>query len=57
MRVLFVSIFLTGCGAQQVIVSSQFPQPVVDPLPLTVGVHFSDEFKSHTFVDDPESKT
>jgi hypothetical protein len=57
MTVLLVSFFITGCGAQQVIVNSQFPQPVVDPLPLTVGVHFSDEFKSHTFVDDPESKT
>src|SRR5210317_478158 len=55
--VLSLSLLLSACGANQVVVQSQFPTPVLDPLPVKVGVFFSEEFKTHTFVDDPEEKT
>lgn len=50
-------LFLSACGANQVIVDSQFPQPALDPIPITLGVYFSEEFKTHTFVDEPEAET
>ena len=55
--VLSLTLLLSACGANQVVVQSQFPKPVLDPLPVKVGVFFSEEFKTHTFVDDPEEKT
>lgn len=54
---LCLALLMSGCGANQVVVQSQFPTPVLDPLPAKVGVFFSEEFKTHTFVDDPEEKT
>lgn len=54
---LSLAALLSACGANQVVVQSQFPKPVLDPLPVKVGVFFSEEFKTHTFVDDPEEKT
>ena len=50
-------LWLSACGNNQVIVDSQFPQPTLDPIPVTLGVYFSEEFKTHTFVDEPEEKT
>ena len=50
-------LFLSACGANQVIVDSQFPQPTLDPIPTTLGVYFSEDFKTHTFVDEPEAET
>lgn len=50
-------LLLSACGANQVIVESQFPQPTLEPIPVTLGVYFSEEFKTHTFVDDPENDT
>ncbi|MDG0978528.1 MAG: hypothetical protein P8O79_02270 [Halieaceae bacterium] len=50
-------LLLSACGANQVIVDSQFPQPALDPIPVTMGVYFSEDFKTHTFVDKPEAET
>jgi len=55
--VLSLSLLLSACGANQVVVQSQFPKPVLDPLPVKVGVFLSEEFKTHTFVDDPAERT
>ena len=50
-------MLLSACGANQVIVDSQFPKPTLDPIPVTLGVYFSEDFKTHTFVDNPEAET
>ena len=50
-------LFLSACGANQVIVDSQFPQPALDPIPMTLGVYFSEDFKTHIFVDEPKAET
>ena len=44
---LGVSLILTACGAREVVVQGNFPKPLMDPLPLTVGVIYTDEFAQH----------
>ena len=43
---------LAGCGANEVVVKGQFPQPVLDKLPITLGVYYDPEFRNHEFFDE-----
>jgi hypothetical protein len=43
---------LTGCGGSQVIVESTFPRPVVDPLPISMGVVIPDELYNFIYTED-----
>lgn len=44
---LFV-LLITGCGTTAVeVTGGEFPRPIVPSLPLTLGVHFSDTFRSY----------
>lgn len=45
------ALLLAGCGANEVIVQGEFPKPVMNKLPLTLGVYYSPEFREHTFHD------
>lgn len=45
-------LFTTAC-TQSVEVASAFPEPVIEPLPLTVGLRYSDELKEFVHVEDP----
>jgi hypothetical protein len=44
-------LFLSACGANEVIVEGEFPKPVMTPLPLTIGVWYPEEFRNHEFTD------
>jgi hypothetical protein len=39
---------LVGCG--------NFPPPLIEPLPLTLGVWFGDDFSKHEFFDEAKGK-
>lgn len=39
---------VVGCASTDVVVDSDFPTPLVDPLPVKVGVYFDDEL--HDFI-------
>ena len=44
---LFTIALLTGCaGADVAVQSTRLPVPVVDPLPVSIGIHLSDELKT-----------
>jgi hypothetical protein len=43
---------LSGCGSTQVIVESNFPVPLVDPLPLRMGVLIPDELYNFIYTED-----
>lgn len=43
--------FLSACGAREVVVRGNFPEPLMDPIPITVGVVFPDAFKQHEIFD------
>ncbi len=53
-RTLFITALfctLVGCGPTKVVVQGHFPAPLIEPLPLTLGVWFSEDFTGHEFFD------
>ena len=49
---LFFLLVLAACTSREVIVEGTFPTPLVDPVPVSVGVLLTQEFKEHELVDD-----
>ena len=43
---------LVGCGPATVVVQGNFPPPLIEPLPLTLGVWYGDDFARHEFFDE-----
>ncbi len=49
-------MFITGC-ARSVTVLSDFPEPVVEPLPLAIGIRYPAELAEYVHVEDPMMDT
>ncbi|MDX1733187.1 MAG: hypothetical protein R3228_02435 [Halioglobus sp.] len=47
---------LSACGTSTVQVEGDFPAPVMEPLPITIGVWMADEFRNHEFFDEAKTK-
>jgi hypothetical protein len=43
---------LAGCGDVEVAAESQMPTPLIEPLPVTVGVHFSEDFSKYQHAEE-----
>ena len=43
---------LSGCGDVQVGTDVELPKPLVDQLPMTVGVYYSDEFRKYEHAEE-----
>lgn len=43
---------LAACSTREVVVEGKFPTPVVDPVPISVGVLFTKDFREHVLFDD-----
>jgi hypothetical protein len=43
---------LAGCGGSQVIVESSFPTPLIDPLPVSMGIIIPDELYNFIYTED-----
>lgn len=54
---LALLVLLAGCGPAHVVVQGNFPPPLIEPLPLTIGVWYSDAFSKHEFFDEAKSRT
>jgi len=50
-----LTALFAGC-ANQVVVKGNFPEPVLDKIPLTIGVYYDPEFRSHEFFDEAKSR-
>lgn len=44
--------WLAGCGSSQVIVEATFPTPLVEPLPISMGVIIPDELYNFIYTED-----
>jgi len=42
-----LAVGLAGCGTVEVAPQSQLPPPLIDQVPATVGVHYSEEFRRY----------
>jgi hypothetical protein len=43
---------LAGCGGSQVIVESTFPTPLIEPLPISMGIIIPDELYNFIYTED-----
>src|SRR5215207_2374540 len=43
---------LAGCGGSQVIVESSFPTPLIEPLPVSMGIIIPDELYNFIYTED-----
>jgi len=50
-------LLLAGCGPAQVVVKGNFPPPLMEPLPLTLGVWYGEDFAQHEFFDEAKSRS
>lgn len=46
-----LALALAGCGDVEVGTDVEFPKPLVDELPMTVGVYYSEEFTKYTHAE------
>lgn len=53
---ILVIALVSACSTKEVIVEGTFPAPLVDPVPVTVGILFTDDFRNHELVDDASGR-
>lgn len=58
LRLLGVALFtlLAGCGPAEVVVQGKFPTPLMQKLPLTLGVWYDEDFAHHEFFEEAKTK-
>ena len=57
LAVAALALLLAACGPSEVTVKGRFPPPLVEPLPLTLGVWYDTDFREHQFSDAGDDKT
>ncbi|WP_461424927.1 hypothetical protein [Gymnodinialimonas sp.] len=55
LSVLLLGIALAACGPAHVQVEGEFPTPLIEPLPLKLGLWYADEFRNHEFHDEAKA--
>jgi hypothetical protein len=53
---LGLTLLIVGCSTKQVIVEGNFPEPLLDPLPITMGVIYPPAFAQHEFFDEAKGR-
>ena len=53
---LLILAALAGCGPTKVVVEGNFPQPLIEPLPLVMGVWYDESFANHEFFDEAKTR-
>ncbi len=49
-------LLAVGCS-NSLVVEGQFPGPMIDKLPLTLGVHYEDEFRQYVYEEKSDDRT
>jgi hypothetical protein len=50
-------VLISACGTKEVIVQGNFPDPLMNKIPLTLGVWYGDDFRNHEFFDEAKNKS
>jgi hypothetical protein len=53
---LLALALLAGCGPSEVAVQGRFPAPLMQKLPLQLGVWYDEEFSHHEFFDEAKGR-
>ncbi len=51
-----LTLLLVGCGPTKVVVEGEFPDALLEPMPLTIGIWYPEEFANHEFFDEAKSR-
>ena len=54
--VLCIALLGAGCAGKHVVVEGNFPTPLLDPLPVTLGVIYPSAFAQHEFFDEAKGR-
>ncbi len=47
-----LALLVAGCGAVRVQPATQLPPPLIEQIPVTIGIHYSDEFRQYTYKEE-----
>ena len=53
---LCFTLLAAGCSTKQVVVEGNFPMPLLDPLPITLGVIYPSAFAEHELFDEAKGR-
>lgn len=53
---VITAALLAACGPSEVAVKGNFPSPLMQKLPLTLGVWYDEEFTGHEFFDEAKGR-
>ena len=53
---LCLTLLFAWCASKQVIVEGNFPKPLLEPLPITLGVIYPPAFAEHEFFDEAKGR-
>jgi hypothetical protein len=54
---LLALTLLAGCTTKEVVVKGNFPPPIMEPLPVTLGIWYEPEFEGHEFFDEAKGRS
>lgn len=54
--VVLATLFLASCGTKEVVVTGNFPPPLMEPLNVNLGVWYEPEFEGHEFFDEAKGR-
>ncbi len=55
--ILVALAVMAGCGPTKVVVEGNFPPPLMEPLPLSLGVWYVEDFANHEFFDEAKGRS
>ena len=50
------ALLLAGCGPTKVVVQGNFPDALLEPMPMTMGIWYPEEFASHEFFEEAKTR-
>lgn len=56
LAIAMLLMMLSACGPTKVKVEGNFPDPLMEPVPLTMGVWYPEEFANHEFFDEAKTR-
>jgi len=52
-----LTLLLGACGPANVVVKGNFPDPLMEPVPIKMGVWYGEDFAGHEFHDEAKSRS
>lgn len=49
---LALALLIAGCGPVRVQPATQLPAPLIDQIPVTIGIHYTEEFRQYTYKEE-----